>query len=574
MSNKKLILIITLSFIFNEYVFSQKKPINIFSKTKKENTLSKKQNPKEDYQYKSYFYSAVKHKSLQNFDKAIINFERCIKINNTEAAPYYQISKIYFYLEDYYTSIEFIKEAIRLDPVNKWYLEFYTEILLATYDFSEAIKVFKELINIDNKNEEYYISLAISYTMNNNLKAAVSVYDNLEEIKGVNIIISKAKYQLYIEQKNFKSAANELENLLKEFPENIEAYELLSDCYLLSNNYDKALETLKNLSTIETYKGNVNFRLSDLYLKQGDKENHINQLMLGFSSKELNIELKIRKILFLIESHLNKDQYNFEMLLMFCQKIIETNPESDAAHYIYADLLKSNKDLLNAEIHFKKSLEINPNHQTIWINLLILNLDTKDYQDLLDQSKLALDLFPTNSTIYYLKSLAYYNLKEYPESIESINMGINFTGNNISLLSEMYGLLGNIYNATSQYLESDQAYEKSLEYLPTNLISLNNYAYYLSLRGENLKKAEIMSRKTIDLSPEEGNYYDTYAWVLYKMKNYLEAKKYILISIEKGQAKNPVVIQHLSDILFELGEIEESEKYKKQAVELRLKENE
>ena len=58
------------------------------------------------------------------------------------------------------------------------------------------------------------------------------------------------------------------------------------------------------------------------------------------------------------------------------------------------------------------------------------------------------------------------------------------------------------------------------------------------------------------------------------MKNYLEAKKYILISIEKGQAKNPVVIQHLSDILFELGEIEESEKYKKQAVELRLKENE
>tara|TARA_Y100001968_G_C19399782_1_gene740369 strand:- start:142 stop:1866 length:1725 start_codon:yes stop_codon:yes gene_type:complete len=573
MSNKKLILIITLSFIFNEYVFSQKKSINIFSKTKKENTLSKKQNIKEDYQYKSYFYSAVKHKSLQNFDKAIINFERCIKINNTESAPYYQISKIYFYLEDYYTSIEFIKEAIRLDPVNKWYLEFYTEILLATYDFSEAIKVFKKLINIDNKNEEYYISLAVSYTMNNNLKAAVSVYDNLEEIKGVTIIISKAKYQLYIEQKNFKLAAKELENLLKEFPNNIEAYELLSDCYLLSNNYDKALETLKNLSKIEAYQGNVNFRLSDLYLKQGDKENHINQLMLGFSSKELSIELKIRKMLFLIESHLNKDQYNFEMLLMCCQQIIETNPESDAAHYIYADLLKSNKDFSNSEIHYKKSLEINPNHQTIWINLLILNLDTKDYQDLITQSKLALDLFPTNSTIYYLQSLAYYNLKEYPESIESINMGINFTGNNISLLSEMYGLLGNIYNATSQYLESDQAYEKSLEYLPTNVISLNNYAYYLSLRGENLKKAEIMSRKTIDLFPEEGNYYDTYAWVLYKMKNYLEAKKYILISIEKGQAKNPVVIQHLSDILFELGEIEEAEKYKKQAIELRLKDN-
>ena len=59
MSNKKLILIITFYFIFNEYVFSQKKSINIFSKTKKENTLDKKQNPKEDYQYKSYFYSSI-----------------------------------------------------------------------------------------------------------------------------------------------------------------------------------------------------------------------------------------------------------------------------------------------------------------------------------------------------------------------------------------------------------------------------------------------------------------------------------------------------------------------------------
>ena len=134
----------------------------------------------------------------------------------------------------------------------------------------------------------------------------------------------------------------------------------------------------------------------------------------------------------------------------------------------------------------------------------------------------------------------------------------------------MYSLLGNLYHENLDHLNSDKAYETALEFFPNNVIVLNNYAYYLSLREENLTKAEEMSRQTIQLFPEEGNYYDTYAWILYKMKNYSEAKKYMILAIEKGEGSSHVVMEHMSKILFELGEIEEHERYKKKSEEFKM----
>ena len=109
------------------------------------------------------------------------------------------------------------------------------------------------------------------------------------------------------------------------------------------------------------------------------------------------------------------------------------------------------------------------------------------------------------------------------------------------------------------------SYEKSLEYLPENVIVLNNYAYYLSLRGENLEKAKQMSEKTLELFPEEANYLDTYAWILYKLKDYETAKIIMLQAIEIAESKT--FYNHLSDILIQLGELEEAEKYKLKAQE-------
>ena len=213
----------------------------------------------------------------------------------------------------------------------------------------------------------------------------------------------------------------------------------------------------------------------------------------------------------------------------------------------------------------KKVVEINPNQQDAWIDLLFLELQKNRIQNLITDSEAALELFPTNPTFSYLNGLAYFYNQEYNKTIETLGVGVNFLFDNPTLSSEMYSILGNTYNELEDYNNSDKSYDLALEYLPENVTVLNNYAYYLSLRGENLEKAKQMSKKTLELFPEEANYLDTYAWILYKMKDYESAKVFMLQAIDLAESKT--FYNHLSDILTELGELEDAKKYKLKAKE-------
>jgi len=113
-----------------------------------------------------------------------------------------------------------------------------------------------------------------------------------------------------------------------------------------------------------------------------------------------------------------------------------------------------------------------------------------------------------------------------------------------------------------------EIFDKSVELDPDNHIALNNYAYYLSLTGMHLDKAERMSGRVIEMFPENSTYLDTYAWVLFKKGEYALAKFYIESAIKFDKENNPTLIEHYGDILFKLGKINEAVDNWKKALEL------
>ena len=62
---------------------------------------------------------------------------------------------------------------------------------------------------------------------------------------------------------------------------------------------------------------------------------------------------------------------------------------------------------------------------------------------------------------------------------------------------------------------------------PDNVLVLNNYGYYLSEQEIELEKAKKMSYKTVEKEPNNATYLDTYAWILYKLNDFENAKIYI-----------------------------------------------
>ena len=73
-----------------------------------------------------------------------------------------------------------------------------------------------------------------------------------------------------------------------------------------------------------------------------------------------------------------------------------------------------------------------------------------------------------------------------------------------------------------------------------HLLWLN--AAYLSLRKFNLEKAQKMSYKCNELEPNNGTYQDTYAWILYQLGDYREAKKWLEKALNNGAGDSPIVV--------------------------------
>ncbi|MCU0354765.1 MAG: tetratricopeptide repeat protein [Cytophagales bacterium] len=117
-------------------------------------------------------------------------------------------------------------------------------------------------------------------------------------------------------------------------------------------------------------------------------------------------------------------------------------------------------------------------------------------------------------------------------------------------------MLGDAYNGNGEYERSDAAYEAVLANDPDNAAVLNNYSYFLSLRKQKLEKARQMSKRLVELHPDNASYLDTHAWVLYMLKDYKEARKHLEVAAKSGD--NGTILEHYGDVLYKLGEAEKA----------------
>ena len=99
-------------------------------------------------------------------------------------------------------------------------------------------------------------------------------------------------------------------------------------------------------------------------------------------------------------------------------------------------------------------------------------------------------------------------------------------------------------------------YDSTLVYDPENIPVLNNYAYFMSVENRDLKKALEMSGKTIKAEPLNPTYLDTYAWILFRMKKYEEAKSYMEKALQYMDDENSDLYEHYGDVLFMCGDVD------------------
>ena len=122
-------------------------------------------------------------------------------------------------------------------------------------------------------------------------------------------------------------------------------------------------------------------------------------------------------------------------------------------------------------------------------------------------------------------------------------------------------IIGDTLHAEGKESKAFKIYEQALKIDPEYCPVLNNYAYYLSLKKCRLRKAERMSRITIEKEPDNATYLDTYGWILFLRGKAKEAKPYFKHAMIYGGKDSAVILQHYSEVLAKLGETDLSTYY-------------
>lgn len=501
---------------------------------------------KDQIKFKFYFHEANKERILGNYQKAAGLFAQSATIAPNESAPYYELAHIYESAKQYDLSLEFAKKAVDLDGDNYWYRILYAHALQRNGDLTNAIKQYEYLIEKQGGTVDLYFDLGGMQLYGGKYKEAISTFNKVESLVGISEELSVQKEKIYIKLGDVDNAANEIIKLIEAYPNEIRYQGLLADLYVANDMDDKAFDIYRKMTEKDPDNPYANLSLHDYYKKKGDDEKAFDALKKAFASEDLDIDTKMKILLSYYSATEGSNDLKSEAFALN-KILIKTHPEDAKSYTIYADFLYRDKKLVSAQEYYTKALEKDSSKFPIWSQLMFIESELQDNEALLRDSKAALELFPNQPIFYFFYGAVNLQNKEYNEAIEYLNIGKDYVVDNPALLIQFYANLGDANNGVKKYKASDNAYEEALKIDPKNIYVLNNYSYFLSLRGENLDRAEELSALCNEVDPDQFNYQDTYAWILYKQGKFVQAKEWLEKAVNGGGGKNAVILEHLGD---------------------------
>lgn len=553
---KRLALIFIFFFVMNAFADKKKKIETV-------QELDEKSRLEFDYS----FMEGVRNKITGNYQEALGWFDNCLKILPSSPVAKFEIAGILMTNEDFNGALQLAREAVAGNTENMWYKILLANILQKKSMIEEACNVYADIISKYPNREEFYLIEANLYASVEKWQKAIEVYNRYESQYGITEPVSIEKIKLYTKLEDSKGASGELLKLIRKFPDRNEYLSLLAELYFNYNQDKKGLQILDRLLKADPENGFVHFYLADYYRSKKQQKTANEHTKRALVSEQVESGYKIQYILKLI---LNPDTtlVSDAELDSYMELLMQNYSDDLAIRALHSDFLKKDNKLSEAKKELEYILSKDKSNYLIWEELLLLCNEISDTVCMKVKSIEAIKYFPEQPLPYALAGISFMMQKDFKAALPFLKKGVDLTDDKIPLKSQFYSYLADCYYNMDSVQQAFSMFDRVLEMNPDDILVLNNYAYYLSLRNENLSLAEKMSSKAVSMESDNSTYLDTYAWVLYKRGDYSQAKFYIKLAIEKTKEPSGVLYEHYGDILYRSGNKDEAMKMWKKAFEL------
>ena len=498
--------------------------------------------------------SAVTRYDSRDFDGAIRLLKSVVEQNPDNDAAYYYLALSYFSKNDAELAEVYLRQANELDPSNFWYRHRLAILYTATQRPELAIDIYEGLLKDFPKKSDLYFELVDLYSARKEFEKALDTLDEIETVFGKTESTAVYRFNLLRGMDRADEAFKSLEEYNKDY----------SSPYVLTALADWQI-SMYNDSTALSY-----------YNEALDIAPDYAPALLG-KAETLRMTRKYGEYFSVLEKFVSdpatpaqgKNDYLTAIIQRVDPKFMKSfMPQMDVvvnkaaqAHpgdstmmglagiwYYTTDRMEESADWfsLNAETY--------PESLTARASLVEFLMYAQMWERLSQEGRKAFEAFPKETAFLEMASVGDYNLERYNAVLEICDKVLQAAPRDSSKTLRAWSTKGDVYYRLGDSSKAYKAYDKALKINPDYVYVLNNYAYYLSEEGKNLKKAYQMSKRTVEAEPDNATYLDTFGWILYLQGKALEAKPFFKKAMLYGGKESAVIMDHYAEVLYALKE--------------------
>ncbi len=521
-------------------------------------------------EYDILFHEAMLQRHKSNHDAAFDLLTRCRELNPDAAETYYFQAQYLSEMNETDSATWCYRRAYELQPDNMTYMETLAQAYINQDNYSEAIGVVEKMYAADKSRQELLEMLYRLYMQEEDYDKAIGILQRMEDIDGRSERLSLAKSSLYVQMGRNDEALAEVETLAREHPNDMGYQVVYANALVVAEKGDEALAVLNRILSEEPDNARAQSALRNYYYSVGDSiaaDSLTHQILLNPQASTEDKMFQLRGMIAESEQNYGGDSTKVLNILERMVQMPDVDPDIAELRAAYMDLKKMPRDTIARA--YEKVLELAPDRASARMHLVQMAWEDDDHERIISLCQMARQYNPEEMAFYYYQGIAYYQQKDIDNALETFKNGINVIDEDSSpaIVSDFYSILGDLLFQKNREREAFEAYDSCLAWKPDNIGCLNNYAYFLSVKGERLDEAEQMSYKTIKAEPKNSTYLDTYAWILFMQERYAEAKIYIDQALQNDSTAGAVITEHAGDIHFMNGDTEEAIRLWRQAIE-------
>jgi tetratricopeptide (TPR) repeat protein len=199
---------------------------------------------------------------------------------------------------------------------------------------------------------------------------------------------------------------------------------------------------------------------------------------------------------------------------------------------------------------YAAAVAADPAFEDAWRELCFLHILAKDIDSALAVIDRYEAAFPKSANAWKFRGYAFNAGERREEAVSALRKAVALDSSDYFSWFE----LGSTLERLKRIDESADAFRAVLRVRPGDAPASNYLGYMWADADMMLDSAKLLIENALKKEPKNGAYLDSYAWVFYRLGDYEKAHQYMKEAMENHEEDDPVIYEHLGDILFKLND--------------------